>query len=50
MSEYNPKITPTYKEMGLNYSKGQSTKNPNLEDQDVRIVHKDVKTQEIKRK
>ena len=42
----------TYKEMGKcdSFSKKDTPQNPNLEDPDVRIVHKDVKIQRNKRK
>ena len=40
----------TYKEMGKcdSFSKKDNPQNPNLEDPDVRIVHKDVKIQRNK--
>ena len=49
MSRIQSKITPHTKKWD-SFSKKDNPQNSNLEDPDVRIVHKDVKTQRNKRK
>ena len=49
MSRIQSKITSHTKKWD-SFSKKDNPQNPNLEDPDVRIVHKDVKTQRNKRK